>query len=60
MNFRKNLKNPKGQAVVEYIVIFIILAVGILIAFGSFSPDRIGIQSVFNKAVDNAIGEINK
>lgn len=60
MNLKKDLKSKRGQAVVEYIVSFIVLAVGIIIIFGGFNPENLGIKSGFEHALDNAINQINR
>jgi len=70
MNLKKNLKSKRAQAIVEYIVTFVAIAVGIMVFFVIFipatpdSPDNffnnLRIKSVFNQAVDNAIREIQK
>lgn len=54
------LKILKAQTIVEYILIFVVLVVGILIVFGGFNPEKIGIINLFNQAVDEAIVEIQK
>lgn len=55
MSFKNNLKSKQAQSVVEYIVTFIVLITGVLVVFGSLSPDTIGVKSVFERAVINAI-----
>lgn len=60
MTLKKNLKSMKAQAVVEYIVTFVVLAAGILVIFGAFNPESLGIRSLFNQAVNNAIAEIQR
>lgn len=59
MNLKKHLKSLKAQAIVEYIVIFIILAIGIVVIFGAFNPEKVGIRSVFDQTITKAISRIN-
>jgi len=53
-------KSKKAQALVEYIVSFIILVVGIIVVFGTFSPDSLSIGSIFKQGMVNAVEEMNK
>ncbi len=48
MAFKKWLKNRKAQAVVEYIVVFTAVVVGIILAFGGLNRDSIGIRRIFS------------
>lgn len=67
MSLKKNLKSYKAQAIVEYIMVFIILAAAIITIFGGFNlGDNLGdggnlsIRSVFSQAVDYAITQIQR
>lgn len=60
MSLKKCLINRRAQSAVEYIVTFAVLAAGVLVVFGAFSPDNLSIKSAFDRAVDNAITEINR
>ena len=60
MNLKKNLKSKVGQAVVEYIVLFAILAASVLVVFGAFSPEGAGIRSKFDSSINAAIAHINQ
>ena len=51
---------PRGQAVVEYIVTFMVLAAGVLAVFLSFNPDALSIKSVFDQSVNQALVEIKR
>lgn len=48
-----------SQAVVEYIVTFIVIAIGVLLIFGAFNPEKFKIKTVFNNTITNAINKIN-
>lgn len=60
MYLKKCLKTKSAQAVVEYILLFSIMVLGVLLAFGSFNPDRLGISIVMNNAVESALTEIRR
>ena len=60
MSFKNGLKSQKSQAVIEYSVIFLVLAAGILVVFGAFNPDNLGIRAVFDQAITRAINQINQ
>ena len=60
MNLKKYLKSESSQAVVEYILLFVILSAAILFVFGGVNPDQMGISGVFNHAVESAISQINQ
>ena len=68
MNLKKDLKNTKAQALVEYVMIFTILVVAIVVVFGGFSlgvdkmgtNSTIGLKSVFTQAVNGAITQIQR
>ena len=59
MTLKKNLKTNQAQAVVEYIVTFLVLAVSVIVVFGAFNPETININSAFNGAVTRAINRID-
>lgn len=58
MNLKKILRSTEAQAIVEYILIFIVLAAGIILVFGGFG--RINLTSTFNSAVETAIQTIKE
>ena len=60
MNLKKYLKSKHAQAIVEYILMFTILTLGVLFVFGTFDPERLGIRAVMNQAVDSALEQIRK
>ncbi|MEW6075389.1 MAG: hypothetical protein AB1530_03680 [Candidatus Omnitrophota bacterium] len=60
MNLKKNLKSQKGQALLEYILIFTVMISVIFIVFGALTPEKLGIKPVFSGAIDNAIEYINR
>lgn len=60
MNLKKNLKTIRAQSIVEYILVFTVIAAGIIVVLGGFMPENLRIKSAFDQAVNNAIGEINK
>lgn len=71
MNFKKYLKSAEnkqttGQAIVEYIILFSVLAMGIIIIFGGFNPDNLklannqGLTRVFQQGIQGAINQINR
>ena len=60
MNLKKCLKSKHAQAVVEYILMFTILTLGVLFVFGTFDPEKLGIGAVMNRAVENALEQIRK
>jgi uncharacterized protein (UPF0333 family) len=60
MNLKKDLKSKKGQAVLEYILIFTFLVSGVFIVFGDFKPGNLGIKSAFSNAIDQAVTYINR
>jgi|YelNatPaOPRAMG01_1025707.scaffolds.fasta_scaffold49733_8 competence protein ComGC len=60
MNLKKNLKNKKAQTIVEYIIIFVVLAIGVVTVFGGFSPEKINIKTAFDQAINQAINKINE
>jgi len=60
MNLTKCLKSRQAQAVVEYILMFTILTLGILLVFGTFEPQKLGIGALMNRAVENALVQIRK
>ena len=60
MHLKKCLKSKKSQAVVEYILLFTIVSLGVLIAFGGWDPERLGFVNIMNQAVDCALDQITK
>jgi len=68
MNLKKNLKRPSlisGQAIVEYIIMFTLIALGIVVICGGFNlgdttgkGSNLNIRTVFNDALNRAITEI--
>lgn len=60
MNLKKFLISKRSQAIVEYILIFVILAAGIVFVFGGWNPEKLGLVGVFNQAVDRAVNQINQ
>jgi len=48
-----------AQTVVEYTVIFLVLAGMIIIVFGSFNPEQIRTRNIFNRTVNRAIHQLN-
>lgn len=60
MNLKKNLKTRRAQSIVEYILVFTVIAAGIIVVLGGFMPENLTIKTAFDQAVNNAIGEINK
>jgi len=57
---RKFLARQSGQSIVEYIVLFVILAAMGIAVFGGFSPDALRDKFGFNQAVSRAIAKINE
>ena len=60
MNLKKNLKTRRAQSIVEYILVFTVIAAGIIVVLGGFMPENLTLKTAFDQAVNNAIGEINK
>jgi hypothetical protein len=69
MSLKKNLRMTcvKGQIIVEYIVIFTVLVLGIIAVFGGFNlgdsqgtGSNLNIKAVFDQAVDGAINQISR
>jgi hypothetical protein len=60
MRLKKCLRSRRSQAIVEYVLIFSIISLGVLVAFGGWSPERLGIASVMNRAVENALSQITR
>lgn len=60
MRLKKSLKTKRAQAVVEYIVLFVILTLAIVAVCGGFNPEKLKINSVFDQAVNSAIDKMNK
>ena len=65
MSLPKNLKSKRGQAIVEYLLIFIIFAFAVVLAFGGFNlgdkngnGTNLNIKSVFDSALNSAIDKI--
>jgi len=71
MTFKNYLNNTRGQSALEYIMVFVVIAVGALIVFASFSPDEVRFsnneirypaikaKNVLGQAVDKLITNIN-
>jgi len=60
MTLKKYLISLKGQTAVEYIMVFIVITLGIIIIFKSLSPENNKTKDVFNQVVNKAISEINQ
>jgi hypothetical protein len=60
MTFKKCLVSKSGQSVVEYIVLFILMAVGIITVFGAMNPEDASfhLTPTFGSAVSTAINSI--
>ncbi|MFA6217548.1 MAG: hypothetical protein WDL87_07890 [Candidatus Omnitrophota bacterium] len=65
MSFEKTFRSKKAQAVVEYIVIFVVLTFAILLAFGGLNlgdsrgnNSKVNMKSTFDTVVDNAVAQI--
>lgn len=57
------LKNIKAQTAVEYIMIFIVLAITVIFLFNKFVPrdkEVNNANNIFGGVADRAITEINK
>ncbi|MFA6349794.1 MAG: hypothetical protein WCY12_02555 [Candidatus Omnitrophota bacterium] len=60
MVLKKNLRNPSGQVIVEYVLIFIVLVAGIIAVFLAFNPEHVTLKGTFNQAVTDSINAINQ
>lgn len=60
MSFKKILGNNSAQAIVEYVLIFIVLVAGIIAVFLAFNPDKVTLRGTFNQAITDSINAINK
>jgi uncharacterized protein (UPF0333 family) len=65
MSFEKNFRSKKAQAILEYIVCFLVLTIAIVIAFGGFNlgnvrgdNGEVSMKSTFDLVVDNAVDKI--
>jgi len=59
MTLKNSLINKEAQAIVEYIVMFTVVIIVVLIVFGAFNPERLGIKESFNASIDGVITQIN-
>ena len=59
MNLKKSLQTKRsqiGQTIIEYSVLFVILAAVLLVVFGTFNPGRNhGLFGAFDNAVEGAV-----
>lgn len=65
MSFKKRLETKKAQAVVEYVVLFLVIVLGLAVVFWTdvntaFNPDSVSIKGAFTRAINSAITQINK
>jgi len=59
MSLKKNLKIKKAQTIVEYYLLFILFAFGIVAVFGGFNPESVNIKQVFQNQIEQALSTIN-
>lgn len=67
--YQIKILNCAGQAIVEYMVLLIVFALGIVVVFGGMNPDNLrprdaarfgsGMTDVLRNNVNNAINHIN-
>ncbi|MDI6758186.1 MAG: hypothetical protein QMD94_00700 [Candidatus Omnitrophota bacterium] len=54
------LRTRTGQAILEYIAAFIVVAIAVLVVFGAFNPEKLSIKGVFNTTITEVIKKINR
>jgi hypothetical protein len=65
MSFEKSFRSKRAQAIVEYIVCFLVLTIAILMAFGGFNLGNsrgnnceVGMKSTFDQVIDTTVAKI--
>lgn len=59
MNLKKILKSSKAQAVLEYVLIYAVVILAVLVAFGSFNPNNLLLRGVIDTQISRVVDYIN-
>lgn len=50
----------RGQSIAEYLLSFIVVAIGVLVAFQAFRPEGTNLNNTFQTTVTNALTELSR